>query len=106
MLGAFFHDIGHLLGEQQGLDRMITGDIVLGVQHHAEKGQAYLESLGFKGHMCDLVGMHVQAKRYLVATINNYCKLSTLVTVSCLPYVVKDLQKINAVSERSCLQSN
>lgn len=72
ILGAFFHDIGHLLGEKRGLESMVTGGVVLGIHEHAERGQAYLESLGFQGVLPQLVGMHVQAKRYLVATIADY----------------------------------
>ena len=74
VLGAFFHDIGHLLGEKDGSEKMVTGDIHLGVQHHSTKGQHYLESLGFTGTLSNLVGMHVDAKRYLVATQKDYCK--------------------------------
>ena len=73
-MGAFFHDVGHVVGERQGLERMVTGDVVLGVQHHAERGRDYLESLGVTGNVSKLVGMHVQAKRYLVATDQSYCK--------------------------------
>lgn len=53
---------------------MITGDINLGIQHHAEIGKVFLESLGVRSDISELVGMHVQAKRYLVATDALYCK--------------------------------
>lgn len=76
-MGAFFHDVGHLLGERDGLEKMQTGEITLGVQKHAERGQQYLEQLGVGDPISTLVGMHVQAKRYLVATDQSYCKYQT-----------------------------
>ncbi|XP_067939681.1 2-amino-1-hydroxyethylphosphonate dioxygenase (glycine-forming)-like [Watersipora subatra] len=71
-LGAFFHDIGHLIGEKRGLKRMVTEGCIIGTHKHDKEGQAYLESLGFKGHTSNIVGMHVQAKRYLVTAIPGY----------------------------------
>jgi len=81
ILGAFLHDIGHLLGEKEGLEKMITGEIILGIQDHSLKGQQYLEGLGLKGDISQLVGMHVDAKRYLVAIDKEYRKYSLLYLV-------------------------
>lgn len=69
-LAAFLHDIGHLLAEMNQLD----GRDELGFHKHSEIGADYLAELGFSARIVRLVGMHVQAKRYLAATDQNYMK--------------------------------
>ena len=60
ILGAFFHDVGHLLGMRDtSLSRMAD----LGVKEHEEIGAQYLESLGFPSSVCEIVRGHVSAKR-------------------------------------------
>jgi putative nucleotidyltransferase with HDIG domain len=61
---ALLHDIGHLIpGDQHpGLGRVA----------HQHVGAEYLRSLGFNETVVELVGSHVEAKRYLVAKNSDY----------------------------------
>lgn len=73
-LGAFFHDIGHLLKHEQDTEAMGS----FGVVNHEGIGAAYLRERGFSERICAVVANHVAAKRYLVATDEMYAaKLST-----------------------------
>jgi phosphonate degradation associated HDIG domain protein len=72
-LGAFLHDIGHLLGHQQHSEAMGG----FGAVNHESIGAQYLKEKGFSDRVCAMVDGHVAAKRYLVATDANYAaKLS------------------------------
>ena len=72
-IGAFLHDIGHLLKHEQQTESM--GDF--GVVNHEGIGAAFLRERGFSKKICAVVADHVAAKRYLVATDENYAsKLS------------------------------
>lgn len=64
VIGAFLHDIGHLLRHQQETEAMGT----YGVVNHEGIGAAYLQARGFSPKVCAVVEKHVDAKRYLVAT--------------------------------------
>ncbi|XP_033733679.1 2-amino-1-hydroxyethylphosphonate dioxygenase (glycine-forming)-like [Pecten maximus] len=66
VLAAFLHDIGHLVGEDKGLENMASGDLNLGTRDHDVVGGQYLRDIGFPDKVCDIVQGHVQAKRYLV----------------------------------------
>lgn len=73
ILGAFLHDIGHLLKHSQPTEAMGS----FGVVNHEGIGAIYLHNCGFSERICSVVDMHVQAKRYLVATNKTYeAKLS------------------------------
>ena len=73
-LGAFLHDIGHLLKHEQPTEAMGS----FGVVNHEGIGAAYLRERGFSERICAVVANHVAAKRYLVATDEMYAaKLST-----------------------------
>ncbi len=73
ILGAFLHDVGHLLRHGQPTEEMGS----YGVVNHEGIGAAYLHSKGFSGRVCAMVENHVDAKRYLVATDATYkAKLS------------------------------
>ncbi|KAK3596244.1 hypothetical protein CHS0354_028415 [Potamilus streckersoni] len=74
VLGAFLHDIGHLIGLDQGLEEMITDHVNLGTQDHCKVGGDYLHEMGFSDIVCKIVAGHVQAKRYLVYTDQDYYK--------------------------------
>ena len=72
-LGAFLHDIGHLLKHEQHTEAMGS----FGVVNHEGIGAAYLRERGFSERICAVVANHVAAKRYLVATDEMYAaKLS------------------------------
>ena len=64
---AFLHDIGHLL-ESDGVASM--GDY--GVVAHDKLGADYVISLGFSDRIAQMIGCHVQAKRYLCAIEPGY----------------------------------
>jgi len=67
ILGALFHDIGHLCASDEDA-RM--GD--LGVLSHDKVGANFLRKLGFDEDVALLVEGHVDAKRYRVAADANY----------------------------------
>lgn len=68
ILGAFLHDVGHLLKHEEPLETM--GDF--GVINHEAVGAAYLQKKGFSQKVVAIVEKHVDAKRYLVATDADY----------------------------------
>ncbi len=68
ILGAFLHDIGHLLKHEQQTEAMGN----YGVMNHEGIGANYLRSKGFSERICAIVEKHVDAKRYLVATDSTY----------------------------------
>ncbi len=69
VLGAFLHDVGHLL-LYEGCD-LETMDSI-GVKDHEEIGGLFLEEMGFSGLICQLVSKHVLTKRYLITTKVGY----------------------------------
>jgi phosphonate degradation associated HDIG domain protein len=72
-IGAFLHDIGHLLKHENTTQAMGK----YGVVNHEGIGAEYLKERGFSERICAVVAMHVAAKRYLVATDEKYAlKLS------------------------------
>ena len=70
VLGAFLHDIGHLLGHQKQTEEMGG----LGAINHEGIGAQYLKQHHFGERICAVVEGHVAAKRYLVATDNRYAE--------------------------------
>lgn len=70
-MGAFLHDIGHLL-QVQDVEHMYTDGIQLGVVGHERKGEEFLKSLGIPKIICDIVRGHVDAKRYLCYRDSEY----------------------------------
>lgn len=72
-LGAFLHDIGHLLKHELPTQEMGG----FGVVNHEGIGADFLRERGFDERLCAVVAGHVAAKRYLVATDEQYAaKLS------------------------------
>ena len=65
ILGAFLHDVGHLVAQDRGLERMATGDVILGAQHHDTVGETFLRELGVPQSVTQYCRGHVDAKRYL-----------------------------------------
>ena len=47
MIGTFLHDIGHLVGEDQKLETMVSNGTNLGTKDHDKVGAAYLRNFGF-----------------------------------------------------------
>lgn len=65
VLAAFFHDIGHLLGNENDITEF--GNI-----RHEIMGAEYLLQNGFSEKIASLVKNHVQAKRYLTFSKSAY----------------------------------
>lgn len=68
VIGAFLHDIGHLLRYKMQTEPMGT----YGVVNHEGLGGQYLRKNGFSERVCAMVDQHVAAKRYLVSTDPSY----------------------------------
>jgi len=68
-LGAFLHDVGHLLEfENSNLGKMVD----YGVMNHEIEGANYLRNLGFSENVCSLVKNHINTKRYLITKNEDY----------------------------------
>jgi phosphonate degradation associated HDIG domain protein len=80
-LAAFLHDVGHLL-EHDGAETM--GDY--GVMAHDKLARDYLLQLGFSPRLARLVGMHVEAKRYLCAVDPAYLAALSPASAATLGY--------------------
>ncbi|KAJ5163337.1 uncharacterized protein N7500_005167 [Penicillium coprophilum] len=73
ILAALLHDVGRFIPAAEKMEKMITPDgQYIGRQSHEALGEAYLRQIGFSEKVCKLVGAHVMAKRYLVATDQSY----------------------------------
>ncbi|MBO6701249.1 MAG: phytanoyl-CoA dioxygenase family protein [Pseudomonadales bacterium] len=71
ILSALLHDVGHWC--EPGAERMKH----LGAMHHERLGQKFLDQLGLHPDVGALVGLHVDAKRYLAGSQSEYiAKLS------------------------------
>jgi len=68
IIGAFLHDIGHLLRYKMETEAMGN----YGVMNHDGIGGEYLRQNGFSERVCAMVEQHVSAKRYLVSTDPSY----------------------------------
>lgn len=66
VLGAFLHDVGHLVGLEQKMESMSAFGKSLGTKTHEKVGEDFLKQLGFPKSVTDFVRGHVDAKRYLV----------------------------------------
>jgi phosphonate degradation associated HDIG domain protein len=82
ILGAFLHDIGHLLRHEQQTETMGK----YGVVNHEGLGANYLRSKGFSERICAMVDKHVDAKRYLVATQSTYRQKLSEASLKTLEY--------------------
>jgi len=73
ILAALLHDVGRFIPAAEKMDKMITPDgQYVGRMSHEILGESYLRQIGFSERVCKLVGAHVMAKRYLVATDKTY----------------------------------
>ena len=68
ILGAFFHDIGHLCEHIKQVEQMDG----YGVVDHEKLGREFLEEKGFSAKVSKLVESHVQAKRFLTFKYPDY----------------------------------
>lgn len=67
-LGAFLHDVGHLLEFNSNVEKMGN----LGVMNHEKEGAEYLLKYGFSDNICSLVRNHINTKRYLITKDSKY----------------------------------
>lgn len=73
VLGALLHDIGRFIPEADDEPAMYGADgTYVGRAAHEVLGERFLRGLGFSDKICQLVGAHVVAKRYLTATDGAY----------------------------------
>jgi predicted HD phosphohydrolase len=72
IVSALLHDIGHLVGIDDNDMQMKDGNNILGIVGHEGIGSSYLKQCGMPSLVCDLVGSHVMAKRYLCTTLDTY----------------------------------
>ncbi|HEY6975003.1 MAG TPA: phosphonate degradation HD-domain oxygenase [Chitinophagaceae bacterium] len=82
VLGAFLHDIGHLLKHKQQTEAMGS----YGVVNHEGIGAGYLRTKGFSDRICAVVEKHVDAKRYLVSTKPGYKEKLSEASLKTLEY--------------------
>ena len=71
ILGAFLHDIGHLIPATEN-DHMFTDGIKLGVSGHEKRGEGFLKRLGVPEAISSIALGHVSAKRYLCYKDSSY----------------------------------
>lgn len=73
ILGALLHDVGRFIPLTKPMPRMIAPNgTYVGSAAHEIVGEKYLRDLGFSEKICQLVGAHVIAKRYLTAVDETY----------------------------------
>lgn len=73
IVAALLHDIGHLIGLENGhMEMRMDKGNSLGIVGHEGIGSAFLKECGLPLLVCELVGSHVQAKRYLCSTRKDY----------------------------------
>ncbi|KAJ5759097.1 hypothetical protein N7520_006253 [Penicillium odoratum] len=73
IIAALLHDVGRFIPAAEKMDKMMTPDgQYVGRMSHEILGESYLRQIGFSERVCQLVGAHVMAKRYLVATDKTY----------------------------------
>ncbi|KAK4688208.1 hypothetical protein P7C73_g1910, partial [Tremellales sp. Uapishka_1] len=96
IVAALLHDIGQLLPHSES-KKHINGQSI-GRTSHATIGENYLLDLGFPKVVAELVGSHVLAKRYLVATDQGYLAGLAFTSVNSLKYqVCHNVESANAV---------
>lgn len=77
IIGALLHDVGRFIPAADKMPAMICPEgKYLGKGSHEVLGERYLRGLGFSEKVCQLVGSHVMAKRYLAADEAYYEELS------------------------------
>jgi 2-amino-1-hydroxyethylphosphonate dioxygenase (glycine-forming) len=94
VLGAFLHDIGHLLRHRQKTEAMGN----YGVVNHEGIGADYLRAKNFSERICAVVEKHVDAKRYLVATDPSYKAKLSLASLQTLKWQGGAMSKDEAAS--------
>jgi len=73
IVGALLHDIGQFIPHEDAKN-MVHDTGSVGRLSHEKLGETYCRKFGFPEKVCQLVGAHVVAKRYLTATVPGYLK--------------------------------
>ena len=91
ILGALLHDVGRFIPAAKDMPKMIAPDgTYVGRSSHEVLGERYLRQLGFSEKVCQLVGAHVIAKRYLTAVEPGYYEALSTTSKRTLQYQVKN----------------
>lgn len=73
VLAALLHDVGRFIPAAEKMERMVAPDgTYVGRASHEVVGEVFLRERGFPEKVCQLVGAHVVAKRYLTAVERGY----------------------------------
>lgn len=64
ILGAFLHDIGHLVGKDNNLEDMVTDGMIVGTQDHDKVGEIFLKDLG--------IGFFVNNQKYVKQLLSSF----------------------------------
>ncbi|KAL4886453.1 hypothetical protein BJY04DRAFT_213219 [Aspergillus karnatakaensis] len=72
IIASLLHDIGRFIPAAQKVAQFIENGKYLGRASHDILGERFLREVGFSEKVCQLVGSHVVAKRYLCATEEGY----------------------------------
>ena len=73
VLGALLHDIGRFIPAAEKMSEMVDENgTYVGRASHEVVGEHYLRRLGFSEMICQIVGAHVMAKRYLTSVDKEY----------------------------------
>uniref|UniRef100_A0A8H7N0P2 HD domain-containing protein n=1 Tax=Bionectria ochroleuca TaxID=29856 RepID=A0A8H7N0P2_BIOOC len=87
VLAALMHDVGRFIPAADKMPKLIAPDgSYIGRASHDILGERYLRQLGFSEKVCQLVGSHVTAKRYLCAAENGYWESLSLSSKRTLEY--------------------
>lgn len=91
VLGALLHDVGRFIPASEKMPRMIAPNgTCVGRASHEALGESYLRELGFSETICQLVGAHVMAKRYLTAVDGEYYDGLSQTSKTTLKYQVSE----------------
>ncbi len=82
ILAALFHDIGHFVPGFETMESMAE----FGVKDHDKIGAEFLRKFGFPEKTCQLVGSHVDAKRYLCYKKPDYLNRLSLASKKTLEF--------------------
>lgn len=92
ILGALLHDVGRFIPAAERMPKMLAMDgTYVGRASHEVLGERFLRHLGFSDKVCQLVGAHVMAKRYLTAVDPEYYDALSKTSKRTLEYQVHDL---------------
>ena len=73
VIGALLHDVGRFIPAADKMESMMAADgTYIGKASHEIIGERHLRQLGFSEKICQVVGAHVIAKRYLCAVEPGY----------------------------------